>query len=370
MSASSSDSQSAARRQLQELLSTIEQLALSGLPVPQFNAEFVQHVTHGLDAEAGFVLLGTQRQPDSDPQQPDSGDSARHDVDYRVAARCERDGDGTSAIGLLRQDAAHTAVIERVWNDARSTAVLPGEAGNPTQRVLLIVPLTDTQSGQPFGIIELIRLSGIEPLAIENYLRLIERMARQAALFHKVSGLNDGQRHTQAHTQFLQAVHASLDRRRTAYAIVNEGRLLAGCERLSLALWDGHHCELEAVSGQGWFERRSRSVMLLEQLATQVASSQQPLWYGNGTPPPQHLTAAIMEYVDATKAREIVVVPVAQADETTKPDGHGVSTGPRPPLSMLLIAEQFSASAPPRSGRTTANDRPYLSSGSDQRDRA
>ena len=67
--------------------------------------------------------------------------------------------------------------------------------------------------------------------------------------------------------QFVQALHRSLDVRATAYAVVNEGRRLIGCDRVSLALAYGGRCRIEAVSGLDSIDRRATEVQAAGQLA-------------------------------------------------------------------------------------------------------
>ena len=48
--------------------------------------------------------------------------------------------------------------------------------------------------------------------------------------------------------------------RETAYTIVNEGRRLIGCDRVSVAIKRGRTCKVEAISGQDTIESRSNVV--------------------------------------------------------------------------------------------------------------
>lgn len=330
------------RQQLQALLSRIEQLALSDQPAQRFYETFLNEIANGLGAEAGLVLLAGPANSRTDAA------SAGSTADFRLASRFESDAAGADSrvwLDRLRQSKEHNQTLERVLGKAVPESLEPGPA-NPTDRLLLIAPLTDPGSGEVFGIVELLRPTGLDQAATANYLRLMDRLGHQAAVFRRLSGAGAEDNRSRELSQFVHAVHASLDQRQTAYTIVNEGRRLTSCERLSLAVWDGRCCELVAVSGQDWFDRRSRSVMTLEQLAGQVAESGQPLWYRTGSP--EHATAACLDCAAATKSREIVVVPVA-GQEATDPSQNPVrpdSTFAPHVFAVLMVAEQFTSDAP------------------------
>ena len=80
--------------------------------------------------------------------------------------------------------------------------------------------------------------------------------------------------------QFSRQVHESLDVRETCYTVVNEGRRLLGCDRVTVAILRQGSCQVEAVSGQDTIDNRSNVVTLLGNLATRLVKSFEPLWYG------------------------------------------------------------------------------------------
>ena len=115
---------------------------------------------------------------------------------------------------------------------------------------------------------------------------------------------------------FTKAVHASLDPLRTAYTVVNEGRRLIECDRVSLAIARGRKCRIEAISHQDTIDRRSNIAVLLSQLATRVVATGEPLWYsGNTEDMPPQVEEAIHHYVDESHAKVVGVLPLLKPAE-------------------------------------------------------
>jgi biotin carboxyl carrier protein len=106
-------------------------------------------------------------------------------------------------------------------------------------------------------------------------------------------------------------VHENLDVRETAYTIVNEGRRLIGCDRVSVAIKRGRTCKVEAVSGQDTIESRSNVVTALGHVATRVVATGESLWYDGATEdlPPQ-VEEALDAYVDESYAKNVIVLPL------------------------------------------------------------
>jgi len=180
-------------------------------------------------------------------------------------------------------------------------------------------------------------------------------MCELAAEWFKNRKLRDlGDRHSlwaQA-DQFARAAHESLDVRETCYTIVNEGRRLLGCDRVTIATLKGGRCRVEAVSGQDTLDSRSNVVTLLGNLATKVVKSGEPLWYTGSTEdlPPQ-IEQAIEEYVDQSYTKSLAVIPLRkpqQSDAAPNATG-GVVVEERAHTGQIvgaLIIEQIESDIP------------------------
>ncbi len=135
--------------------------------------------------------------------------------------------------------------------------------------------------------------------------------------------------------RFTHAVHETLSVRRTAYAVVNDGRRLIGCDRLTLLGGRGRRYDIVATSGLEVVETRSQSAKLLSRLAAVVAETGEPAWQldRNDELPPQ-IRAALGSYVDEAHVRGVAVLPIL-----AKPDARHPHR--KPQRLGVLILEQI-----------------------------
>src|SRR5262245_49815484 len=189
---------------------------------------------------------------------------------------------------------------------------------NPTRQLLVINPLG--HDNQVEGLLEIFQRADTQPATQRGYLQFVKQMCELAAEWFKNRKLRDlGDRSSlwaQA-DQFSRQVHESLDVRETCYTIVNEGRRLLGCDRVTVAILRQGNCRVEAVSGQDTIDARSNVVTLLGKLATRVVKSGEPLWYGGSTEelPPQ-IEEAIEDYVDQSYTKSLAVIPLREPKPT------------------------------------------------------
>jgi hypothetical protein len=126
--------------------------------------------------------------------------------------------------------------------------------------------------------------------------------------------------------EFARTVHASLDVRQTAFTIVNEGRRLIECDRVSLAVAGGRKFAIQAVSGQDILEKRSNTVRLLGKLAEAVADTRETVWYtGDTSDMAPQIEEVVQEYVDETQSKAVGAVPLLRpkaegGDQEPDPD--------------------------------------------------
>jgi biotin carboxyl carrier protein len=205
------------------------------------------------------------------------------------------------------------------------------------------------------GLIEIFQRADTNPQTQKGYLQFLKQMCDLAAEWFKNRKLRHfSDRHTlwaQA-DQFSRAVHQSLDVRETCYTVVNEGRRLLGCDRVTVAILKGGVCKIEAVSGQDTLDNRSNVVTLLSKVATRVVKSGEPLWYTGSTEdlPPQ-IEQAIEEYVDQSYTKSLAVVPLRKpkpADANQQPtvaltESEQAHQGP---IVGALIVEQIESEIP------------------------
>jgi len=192
-----------------------------------------------------------------------------------------------------------------------------------------------TCEGRVTSVIEAERSGSIHPrLDAARVSQLLEVIAELAATFQRRADLTASGDELKWRTQldqFALAVHQSLDPFTTAHTIVNDGRVLLDCDRLSLLKRRGRAYRLVTVSGQSEVHRRSNVVRALEKLTAAALAAGERMSYPdqrNDLPP--QVESALDHYCDLSAATRIEVIALAGSDT---PAG-------------ALIAENFTSEAP------------------------
>ena len=178
--------------------------------------------------------------------------------------------------------------------------------------LLILFPWCVDQA--PAGLIELFQRAGGGPQIEQGYLRFLEVIGEIVAEFHRNCQLRQFKQiaHDWAQfDQFARQVYASLDLRRTAFTIVNEGRRFLECDRVSLLVRRGRHYRLMAVSGVEKPNQRAELTRRMERLCGAAAKVGEPLWFpaANSDVAPE-LERLLSEYLDESHARSLGVVPL------------------------------------------------------------
>ena len=297
------------KQQIRSLVGEIAQLSKSDVSAEEYYAAFMQRIVSALAAVGGAVWLVSE--------------GHRPELAYQI---------NLSETLLTPGDNAkrHLRLLNHIVQSGEPQLVPPlsgGEGedagGNPTGYLLVLVPLAS--DGVIEGVIEVFQRSDSQPATQRGYLRFLIQMCELAGEWLKSRKLKHfSNRHSlwaQA-DQFARMVHDNLDVRETAYTIVNEGRRLIGCDRVSVAIKRGRTCKVEAISGQDTIESRSNVVTALGHVATRVVATGESLWYegANEDLPPQ-VEEALEAYVDESYAKSVIVLPLR------KPGNPGAAAG-------------------------------------------
>jgi len=331
------------KAQIRSLVNEIAALAKSGATADEFYPELLSRIITALAAAGGAIWL-----LDEDRQLR---------LQYQINAE-------PSVLTPDSEDATrHTRLIQRVANTGQSLIVPPysgttdGEAeGNPTRYLLVLGALKHDE--QQDGLIEIFQRPDTAPDTQRGYLRFLQQMCELAADWlrgQRLQKLGDRQTLWQQADSFARASHESLDMLETAHIVANEGRLLIGCDRVSVAIKKGRKCTVKAISGQDTIETRSNIVTSLNKLATRVVAAGEPLWHDGSTEdlPPQ-IEEALEDYVDQSYGRNIAVLPLREpqrklgaaqdagaAGEIDRDNAH------RGEVIGALIVEQIESNIPP-----------------------
>jgi len=316
------------KQEIRFLVQEIAQLAQTCQQADEFYAAFLPRVVSAMGAVGGVVWV--------------AGDEGRLGIAYQVnfhQTGLEATEHRPRHIALLRQAiAGNQAVVVPPRSGAGGD-----EAGNASELLLVLAPLL--LDSKPLGIVEIFQRPGGGPTTQRGYLRFLIQMCDLACDFlrqRRLAQLEENQSLWQQLEEFVQAIHASLDVQATSYALVNEGRRLVGCDRVSLALRYGGVCRIEAVSGLDSIDRRAAEVKRLGSLASAVLRTGEAFWHtGEAAELPPQLDRPLQEYVDASHARMIAVLPLVPRAAST---GHGSPALGRP-LGAIIIEQLRDARA-------------------------
>lgn len=334
-SATSDENVEQTKRRIRNLVSEITELSKSDLKAGDYYPAVLQKIIAALAAEGGAVWVIDQ------------------DGAMRLAHQIQLDPH------LMQSDRPeaiqHGRLLSRLISQGRAELVPPqsgsgdpeGEA-NPTSHLLVTAPLIANK--QPVGLLEILQRANSPAEAQRGYLRFLEHMTKLIGDWHQshtLQQVSTRQEMWQQSDQFARLVHDNLDIRDTAYTIANEGRRLIECDRVSVAVLKGGKAKVVAISGQDSIESRSNIVQSLNNLATRVVKSGEPLWYDGSTEdlPPQ-LEEAIEDYVDLSHGRTVTVLPIRQPERKTEGDmlaarNESSETRQRREIIGALIVEQI-----------------------------
>jgi hypothetical protein len=287
------------KQQIRGLVSEIAQLSKSELQADEYYAAFLQRIISALAAVGGAVWI--------------LRDGRRLELAYHIKM-------SETLLAPESEDATkHFALLTQVVAGGEPTLVPPMSAaaderagGNPTQFLLVLSPLKG--DNQIEGVVEIFQRPDAQPVTQRGYLKFLVQMCELAGEWLKTRKLRQiSDRHSlwQEADHFARLVHQDLNTRETAYTIVNEGRRLIGCDRVSVGLMRGRICKIEAVSGQDTIENRSNIVNYMGKLATRVLATGESLWFDGATDdlPPQ-VEEALDDYIDESHTKMIAILPL------------------------------------------------------------
>ncbi len=297
------------KQQIRSLVNEISELSKSDIGAAEFYPNVLQKIVAALAAVGGAIWL--------------LDDDGAMRLSYQIQI-------DPSLTDRSNEDAVrHGRLLGRVLNQGRAELIPPHssygdqqEFANPTQYLLVMTPLIGSK--QSTGVMEIFQRGDAQPDAQRGYLRFIEHMGKIIGEWLKGQSLqkvSDSHGLLQHADQFARLVHDNLDLRDTAYTIANEGRRLIECDRVSVAIAKGRSARIKAISGQDTIENRSNIVSALNNLATRVIRSGEPLWYDGTTEdlPPQ-IEQAVEDYVDQSHGRTIAVLPIYRPEKTIEGD--------------------------------------------------
>ncbi|MFM8216235.1 MAG: efflux RND transporter periplasmic adaptor subunit, partial [Pirellula sp.] len=307
-SGSSEENVEQTKRQIRTLVNEVAELSKSDVGAAEFYPAVLQKVVNALAARGGAVWL----------LDGENGLRLAHHIDISPNLI---DANNNEAI-------SHGRLLGRLIQKGTPELVPPfsaseqtGEA-NPTPFLLVTSPLASPKG--PVGLLEVFQRAQTPPEAQVGYLKFVKHITDLVGDWlkgHTLQQVSNRQELWQQSDQFARLVHENLDLKDTAFTIANEGRRLIDCDRVSVAILKGGKAKVVAISGQDSIENRSNNVQALNNLATRVIKSGEPLWYDGSTEDlPAQLAEAIEDYVDLSHGRTVTVLPIRQPERKLEGD--------------------------------------------------
>ncbi|MEX0613456.1 MAG: HlyD family efflux transporter periplasmic adaptor subunit [Pirellulales bacterium] len=329
-----------AKREIQGLVHEISELSRSEIAPADFYQQMLDKVVAALAAPGGAVWTISEA----------GGLLLSHQINLQQTGLRE------NPIG----QAQHGRLLLQVLSGAEGALVAPhsgsGEASdsdeqaaaNPTDFLLVLAPVHNDQG--PQGVVEIFQRPGARITTQRGYLRFLLQVCEFAGDYLKarrLQHLSEKQTLWEQLETFTRTAHEKLHVRQTAYTIVNEGRRLIGCDRVSVAIRHGGRCPIEAISGQDTFDKRSNVTVLLSKLANAVVKTGEDVWYSGDTSDlaPQ-VEAALDAYVDESHTKAIAILPLVEARDEEAKFAEDSEPDPARVLGALIVEQMVDSRTP------------------------
>lgn len=335
MSTAESDSVKQVREKIIQLAKEIEEHSRSNMPPDAFFSEFLRRVVGAVGARAGAVWLR-------------NGSAKLNlftDVNLKQTGFFEK-----ADAPMLNQK-----LLDEVMSNGQACTHSPNDGSGvqvPTNDLIVLASLQ--QQKQCVGVVEIFQRVDTPQQARPGFLQFVEQMCgyacryldRQAA--PKPTTDASKPKLTEQFEQFLLQLHRSLDVAEVAATAANDGRLLLGCDRLSVAVQYGKKTIIKAISGQDSVHQRANLVKRMCSMANKVILMREPLTYSGKLDhlPPQ-ITTPLADYIQESGSRMVIVWPLFESEAVIKADQKGPKRidKEKKPIGGLII-EQISESQP------------------------
>ncbi len=322
------------RERIIELARSIEKLSKSDVPPETFFHEFLKRVVAAIGARAGAVwLLNDRRQ---------------------LQLYCEHNLRDTGFYQNPNAQSVNQRILIDVMGHGQACTLSPDDQDVelPTNDLLILAALV--RDKQCVGVVEIFQRAETPPQARPGFLQFVEHVTGYACRYlerQKETTPAAQQKHlSEEFEEFLLQLHASLDAKEVAAVAANDGRLLIGCDRLSVAVQYGKKTVIRAISGQDSVNQRANLVRKMTALASKVIQMREPLIYtGRVEHLPPQIEEPLADYIQESGSRMVIVWPLFETEPLVEEE-EDETTGrrkekERKPIGGLVV-EQISHSEP------------------------
>ncbi len=299
------------RDKIIQLAREIEEHSRSKMPPREFFNEFLKRVVGAVGARAGVVWL--------------RNDANRLELLHEIGLANTGFRENPNAMSANQQ------FLTEVLSNGQACTYHPAETSEklPTEDMLVLAALQKNK--EVVGVVEIFQRHDTPAQARPGFLQFVEQMTGYACRYLDNQGKEDPNsslavsKIAEDFEQFVLQLHKSLDVKEVAFTAANDGRLLVGCDRMSVAVLDGRKTVIRAISGQDSVNHRANLVRRMTKLASHVIRTNEKMEY---TGKVDHLAPkverALADFVQESGSRMVTVIPIFQPDPVIeKEDSNG-----------------------------------------------
>ena len=299
------------RDKIIQLAREIEEHSRSKMPPKEFFNEFLKRVVGAVGARAGVVWL--------------RNDANRLELLHEIGLANTGFHENPNAMSANQQ------FLTEVLSNGQACTYHPAETSEklPTEDMLVLAALQKNK--EVVGVVEIFQRHDTPAQARPGFLQFVEQMTGYACRYLDNQVKEDPNsslavsKIAEDFEQFVLQLHKSLDVKEVAFTAANDGRLLVGCDRMSVAVLDGRKTVIRAISGQDSVNHRANLVRRMTKLASHVIRTNEKMEY---TGKVDHLAPkverALADFVQESGSRMVTVIPIFQPDPVIeKEDSNG-----------------------------------------------
>jgi multidrug efflux pump subunit AcrA (membrane-fusion protein) len=299
------------RDKIIQLAREIEEHSRSNMPPKEFFDEFLKRVVGAVGARAGVVWL--------------RNDANRLELLHEIGLGNTGFHENPDAMSVNQQ------FLTEVLSNGQACTYHPAETSEqlPTEDMLVLAALQKNK--EVVGVVQIFQRHDTPAQARPGFLQFVEQMTGYACRYLDNQGKEDANssvavsKIAEDFEQFVLQLHKSLDVKEVSFTAANDGRLLVGCDRLSVAVLDGRKTVIRAISGQDSVNQRANLVRKMTKLASHVIRTNEKMEY---TGKVDHLAPkverALADFVQESGSRMVTVIPIFKPDPVIeKEDSNG-----------------------------------------------
>jgi multidrug efflux pump subunit AcrA (membrane-fusion protein) len=287
------------RERVLKLAREIEQLSKSTIPPETFFPQFLQMLVNALGAPAGAVWMLAD------------GGRLGLSSDVRFAETGILDD---PQAGLKNQK-----LLTEVIQTGEASAYSPDDDSDtelPSSHLIILAAIQ--LENDSVGVVQIFQRSDAPAEARPGFLQFVEQMTGYASRYlarqRKAADVVSPEEFWNQFEQYSLQLQRSLDVEEVASTVASDGRLLLGCDRVSVAVRRGKKISVKAISGQDAVNPRANLVREMVRVSTKVMALGEPVTYSGKV---DHLAPQIEEpladYIQESGSRMVMLIPLTAA---------------------------------------------------------